>query len=504
MIRILAIFLFCIFASPSSAQAEVFSVNINLSEGSLNTLYRDNLIEKDLEIVYSGIAEHPDPTDINDTLKEYKFRLLMKNWLGVTLAEKIVGVFEGPLQTSDIDMSVYDPKAGKWQEFRDMVIIVRPETTGTYAQITVTGAGRLIDPMLEPFATGAQQLDNFLNLKIEAEYLPPEKSMTITSSVLKKRSSSGEVTDIGKFSFTGKTDAEGKLTVGGNVRVNEPFDDRNKDTYTVTASASYYFTFYDSAVTELRSAHTNLVKTITINDFELRNDTSEFGANRAYFTWNDKIKNISDSRLTKIEKQTGAIRISYAGSIKNYENLGSLTVSLRDLNEKTISFTANGYIFTIARDAALEVGIVPGAAVEINGIKKAENIYSAKMFVAGGAPRVALRDSSGKTVVEENGRDLRLIFEKIAVIPHQVAITDGGAVSLSFAPQAEKTVLRWRAQLESLRRPGLVKEFIIAGETKNGSAVPETTVNPAELILELQKQLIILLQKLLALLRREF
>lgn len=493
--------------SFEQARAEVFSVNLNLPKDAPQPLYRDSLIEKDLDIVYLGVTDHPDPTDINDTVKEYRFRLRMLTWLGATLAEKTVGVFEGPMRASDIDLAVYDDKTGKWQEFKDMEIIVRPTTTGTVADITVTGAGRFIDPKLEPFAAGAQQLDSALNVKIVSEFLPPNKATTLTSSVLKKRSTSGEVTNLGNFIFNGKTDAAGKITVEGSVNIDEPFDDRNNDTYTFTASASYYFTYKDTAVTELRSAHTDLIKNITISDFELRNVSAEFYTNRAYFTFNDPIKNLAGSALTRVEKKKGSVIARYGGSIKKYENISELTASLPDLKEKTITFniTAGGIndIFTIARDSYLELDIENGSVTaEVSGTPKLSGVLVAggQLFISDGTPKIALRGAGGKILLEENGRDLRLIFENKIPVAHEVSITSGGAVSLTFAQQPAGSTLKWSANLESPRRLGIQKQFTFSGAAVYNPDNGILSVNRAALenqLIELQKKLIVLLQQLL-------
>ncbi len=506
--------------SFQSARAEVFSVNSNLSKDAPHPLYRDNLIEKDLEIVYLGITEHPDPTDINDSVKEYRFRLRMLTWLGAVLAEKSIGVLEGPMRVSDIDLAVYDDKTGKWQEFRGVEIIVRPATTGTVSDITATGAGRFIDPELEPFASGAQQLDSALNIKIKGAYLPPNKTVTLTSFIFKKGSAFGEVTKLGNFILNGATDATGKITALGPVNISEPFDDRNNDTYTITASASYYFTYKDTAIIELRSTHTDLIKNITVSDFELRNVASEFYTNRAYFTWNDQIKSLTESRLTRAEKKKGVVTASYGGGIKKYENISELTASLSDLKEKTMTFNINtgadSDTFTISRDSYLELKIENGSStVEVNGVSKLAGtpLAGGQLFVSGGVPKIALRDKSGKILLEESGRDLRLIFENIAQITHGVTVTSGGAISLTFTPQPVNSMLKWSAYLESPRRPGLQKQFTLSGSAvyspEDGAPAFAEAVSPEpdskrvfleSRIAELQKKLVMLLQQLLALL----
>lgn len=488
-------------------EAEVFSLDAALTKDSANVIFRDNELEKNLEITYLGIFESPSPTDATHVTKEYRFQLKMRNFLGTVLAERRVSVFENAPRERDVKFSAYDPEDGKWQEFKDIQIVVKPVTTGTQAEITIAGSGRIIEPDIEPFASGASQLDDSLIIKIEAEYLPPVTPVILSSSVLKRVESTVTVTNIGNFQFEGTTDAAGKLTIEKEVRLREHLDNRNNNIYTLTASASHYFTFQNSAISEQRTTTSSLTKQVRISDFELKKRSSEFYTDRAYLTFNDNIKNVYDSKLLSTREKRGVAILQYGSTEKKYSNIPHFVVFLKDWDARTARYEISGggtaETIQAALDISPEISFGKTSIVEINGqsIELREQADKARLVASSGVPKIAFYGAGDRFIQEFIGRDLRINFQEEIVIPHSVRVTSGGAVELSYAEQEKNLPLRWSAFVESVSRPGVQKPAIASGNAIYQS-VPGASVRAIEpvgdvlrrQIIKLLRQLVILLQ----------
>lgn len=492
------------FLVINTAQAEVFSVDDSIFKNSPNIIYRDTVIEKDLELEYLGIYETISPTNYLDLDKEYRFVARMKTYLGKIISEKQIKIPESSYRATGVDINAYDRESGKWQEFSDLQFIVLTTTTGTTANVRVTGAGVAFEPKIEPFASGADQQDDYIKIKIKAEYLPPNTPATLSSSILKRVKTSSEVVTIGNFQMEGVTDSSGFIEREKEFYTKEYFDNLHGDTYSVTAAASHYFQFENSAITEQRTKVSDLVKQISVADFDLRKVSSEFYDDRAYLTFNGKIKNIYDETLTRLEPKTDKPRLRYGDSEKIYDPAHGIFVLIKNIGINTVSYEVE------IGDYKEKLDIAPSNPLEIFWSGRYRNISvngenkflknpaaKAKLYVSGATPRISLFDVSDKVVFEGVARDLKVSFDELTDIPHKTAITSGGEIDISYNVSPLSS-LRWSASLENDRRPGEKKTFIISGDAiDSGSHI--VSVAPTDII-SLQMRLIELLQQLASLL----
>lgn len=489
------------------ARAEAFRFELSLPLNAPTTVFRDETIEKYLDILYLGIFDTPDPNDKTKVFSSYKYQLLMKNYLGAVSGERVVDIPKTSLREGNIDFLVYDSNLTSWVSFENIEIVVLPSTTGTFSNIIINGRGTTIEPKVEPFGTGAYRMGDTLHLKVMGEYLPPLSLVTLTASVNKK-DRYGTITVIGDFPEPAKTDATGKVVYEKIVNVKESFGDINEETYFLTAAATYLYKLKDQVAYD-KSAISEKTKQIYLGDFDLFSLSSEFLNNRAYVTFNDNLTQVVSSRLLFLEDQKSKIDVVYNKSFKAYTDVLDFKASL-------VNFDGKNYVYKISAgddtfDASVEVSgklevvsRIPFRRASFNGVEEEFDIdaYSFKFVLSGASlPRVIFYDKSGKVLREASVRDIAISFRSEAEVEHKYSL-DSRSISLEFRPLPTDGSVRWDVALKSEKKKDVVKSLTLLGKVKYNPEVKEVVpATPSQNnIAELQKRLIELLKALLNLL----
>lgn len=503
-------FYFCFFLIvlffPFLASAEAFKFELTLPLNAPTPVFRDETIEKHLEILYLGIFDTPDPNDKTKVFSSYKYELLMKNYLGAVVGEKTVTIPRTSLRESNIDFLVYDPNLTRWVSFENVEIVVLPETTGTFSKIIISGRGQTIEPKVESFGTGAYKLGNTIHLKLVGEYLPPVAAVTLTASVNKK-DRYGTITVIGDFPLLVKTDSSGKGIYEQDAAVKELFNDTNEETYFLTAAAVYLYKFKDEVAYD-KSAAAKEIKQIYLGDFDLLMLSREFLNDRAYVTFNDNIEQVVSSRFLLLSEKKSSLDILYNKSFKTYPDAKDFKISL-------LSFDGKSYIYRItvgddSFDASgellgrLEVkSSSPFRRASFNGVQKEfdSEAYSLAFILNGASvPRAIFYNQNGKILHEESARDVDFSFRSEEEIDHKYFL-GSRAVNLEFDPLLTDASVRWEVALKSEKKKETVKRLTVTAQVKyNPIAKTPAVSSSSSNIVDLQKRLIELLKLLINLL----